>query len=98
MMLHGMANFGIGTLVRRTRSSRSGCGELFREIRVQKAHYNHMLPSVPLIPKFAPDDAARYGELQNRDTSAPNPKFAQRLRRTLSRNSGSKGALQSYAS
>src|ERR1051325_2776468 len=39
-----------------------------RELRVQKRHQHHKTVSVPKIPKFAPEVAARFCELRNRDT------------------------------
>src|SRR5262245_4124299 len=43
-------------------------------------------------PKFASEAAAKVYELRNRDTSAPNPKFAHVVLQGRLRTSGSKGA------
>jgi hypothetical protein len=55
-------------LVPRTQSSHDNRREPVCDFRVQKGHSNHMFASVPLIPKFALERAARYSELRNRDT------------------------------
>src|SRR5438094_723254 len=64
-----MPGAGIGSLVPRTRSSHTSCCKGGCELRVQKGHQNHRVASVPLIPKFASEGAARVCELRNRDTS-----------------------------
>src|SRR5438876_3423257 len=56
-------------LVPRTRSSHISCCKSGCELRVQKgALENHRVASVPLIPKFASEVAARVCELRNPDT------------------------------
>src|SRR5262249_61064439 len=41
------------------------------ELQIQKPHQSQKFASVPLIPKFARECAARACELRNRDTSRP---------------------------
>src|SRR5215471_9403915 len=71
-----LTNFGIGTLVPRTRSSHKFSEPPMRTSGSKTALASeHLLVSLS-IPKFVRACRNAY-ELRNRDTSAANPKFAQ---------------------
>src|SRR4051812_42923440 len=64
-----MRPIAVDQLVPRTRSSHIQCRKPDSELRVQKGTSDHILTSVPLIPKFARECAASVGELRNWDTA-----------------------------
>src|SRR5262245_62407943 len=46
-VLRVLMNFGIGSLLPRTRNSRTSCGKCDRELRIQKGHWSHKVASGP---------------------------------------------------